>query len=69
MTNDRVAELLREIEQLRNALQGRTVSCGQCNMLARQRDDWFDKFVKAAADLKRVKSQLSSLRGRCAEPD
>lgn len=37
--SDQVDELLREIETLRNALKGRTVSCGQCNTLAREIED------------------------------
>lgn len=37
--SDQVDELLREIETLRDALQGRTVSCGQCNELAKERDE------------------------------
>lgn len=37
--SDKVDELLREIEELRDALKGRTVSCGQCNELARQIED------------------------------
>lgn len=49
MTQDRIDELLREIEELRNALNGRTVSCGQCNELAKQNDAVLrsrDQFIK-----------------------
>lgn len=37
--SDQVDELLREIETLRDALQGRTVSCSMCNYTAKQRDE------------------------------
>ena len=43
MTNDRVAELLREIEQLRYALQGRTLSCGYCNQQAKDTKKLLDR--------------------------
>lgn len=36
---DRVDELLREIETLRYALQGRTMSCSFCNQTAKERDE------------------------------
>ena len=34
-----VDQLLREIETLRDALKGRTVSCSLCNYTAKQRDE------------------------------
>ena len=37
--SDQVDELLREIEELRNALKGRTVSCDFCNNSAKERDE------------------------------
>lgn len=37
--SDQVDELLREIETLRDALQGRTVSCSMCNYTAKQHDE------------------------------
>ena len=37
--SDQVDELLREIETLRDALKGRTVSCSMCNYTAKQRDE------------------------------
>lgn len=37
--SDQVDDLLREIETLRDALQGRTVSCSMCNYTAKQRDE------------------------------
>lgn len=37
--SDQVDELLREIEELRDALQGRTVSCSFCNYTAKQHDE------------------------------
>lgn len=37
--SDQVDDLLREIEELRNALKGRTVSCVFCNNTARERDE------------------------------
>lgn len=37
--SDQVDELLREIETLRDALQGRTVSCSMCNYTAKQREE------------------------------
>lgn len=37
--SDQVDELLREIEELRNALKGRTMSCVFCNNTAKERDE------------------------------
>lgn len=39
MTQDRIDELLREIEELRDALKGRTVSCSFCNQTSKERDE------------------------------
>ena len=36
---DTITQLMRQIEVLRDALQGRTVSCGQCNAMAKERDE------------------------------
>jgi len=37
--SDQVDKLLREIQELRNALKGRTVSCVFCNNTAKERDE------------------------------
>lgn len=48
--SDPTDNLLREIEQLRNALQGRTMSCSWCNTQAKKRDELIEAvqtFVRA----------------------
>jgi len=36
---DKIVQLMREIEELRQALTGRTVSCDFCNQAAKERDE------------------------------
>lgn len=38
-TADTITQLMRQIEVLRNALQGRTMSCSQCNYMAKRHDE------------------------------
>jgi hypothetical protein len=48
--SDQVDELLREIETLRDALQGRTVSCAWCNAQAKKQEELIEAvqtFVRA----------------------
>lgn len=62
MTNDRVAELLREIEQLRNALQGRTVSCVFCNNSAKQLDAVRKALMSKQDECRALKKDLEQFR-------
>lgn len=45
--SDQVDDLLREIETLRDALKGRTVSCSMCNYTAKQRDEIIQRTGKS----------------------
>lgn len=50
--SDQVDELLREIETLRDALKGRTVSCSDCEHLVQERDELIYA-IRAFVDLNR----------------
>lgn len=65
MTQDRIDELLREIEELRDALKGRTVSCGQCNALARQNEALATSRDSVAQLLRRKQDECRALKDDC----
>lgn len=62
MTNDRVAKLLREIEQLRNMLQGRTMSCSACNAMAKQQDAVRKALMSKQDECRALQKDLEQLR-------
>ena len=59
---DKIVQLMREIEELRQALTGRTVSCHACNQSAMERDMLRENIHEALEEIKELKSIL---RWRC----
>lgn len=61
---DKIVQLMREIEELRLLLSGRTVSCDYCNQAAKDRDHLVKQVQAWKSNCRELMAKLEQARKR-----